>query len=254
MKGRTGLKVAALLGLLGALVLLSACGGGVSQSEFDAVNQQVAAKEQELAKAKQDLQAAQGGGQQAATLQQQLTAKEKELATAQQQLTVLQQQLKPAAPREPKRLEQKITIDMGETTDGMFFATPEGQKGGPFTLPAGKTVGIRFVNNGKKLHEFLFGRTVLKTAEGKLDGYQVNLFENVAADLFVYYPVSGKMAMVEIGGAAFEEIEVEPGTEVWMRMNFPAELKGEWEIACFVQEPGEKGHYEQGMKAKLIIG
>ncbi len=100
----------------------------------------------------------------------------------------------------------------------------------------------------EKLHEFMFGRA-LETVEGKTDGYEVNLFEKVSADLFVY--ASGKM--VEVGGANFEEIEVEPGAEVWMRMTFPPEMKGEWEIGCFVQEPNAKGHYDQGMKAKLII-
>jgi uncharacterized cupredoxin-like copper-binding protein len=221
MESRKGIKVAALLGLAGVvLALLSACGGAASQQDYDAIKQQMAAKEQEAAAAKQ-------------------------------QVTTLQKQLEPAPPREPKRLEAKITIDMGETKSDMFFATPAGVKGGPFRLPAGKTVGIHFVNKGEKKHEFLFGRTVLKTAQGQLDGYQVNLFEKVAADLFVYYYPSGKM--VEIGGAEFEEIEVEAGAEVWIRVNFPAELKGEWEIGCFVEEPGEKGHYEQGMKAKLII-
>jgi uncharacterized cupredoxin-like copper-binding protein len=222
MEGGKGIKVAALLGLVGVvLALLSACGGAASQQDYDAVKQQLAAKEQEAAAAKQ-------------------------------QVTALQKQIEPAAPREPKRLEAKITIDMGETgKDQMWFATPQGAKGGPFRLPAGKTVGIHFVNKGEKKHEFLFGRTVLKTPQGQLDGYQVNLFEKVAADLFVYYYPSGKM--VEIGGAKFEEIEVEPGAEVWIRVNFPAELKGEWEIGCFVEEPGEKGHYDQGMKAKLIV-
>jgi uncharacterized cupredoxin-like copper-binding protein len=44
-------------------------------------------------------------------------------------------------------------------------------------------------------------------------------------------------------------MEVESGVrDVWIRMNIPADLKGEWELGCFVE-----GHYEQGMHAKLII-
>ena len=221
MQRRRGAKVAWFVGLIGiGLALVTACSSVVPQApqgDNDAVNQQLKAKEQEVAAAKQEL-------------------------------VSLQQQLKPAAPREPKRLEAKQTLDMGETPTAMFFATPDGVKGGTYKLPAGKTVGMHFVNKGEKLHEFMFGRTT-KTEGGKLDGYEVNLFEKVSADLFVY--ANGKM--VEIGGANFEEIEVEPGAEVWLRASFPPEMKGEWEIGCFVQEPNTKGHYDQGMHAKLII-
>lgn len=218
MVGRIGRKAAVLTVIFGsALALLSACSSGVPQADYDAAKQQLTVKEQEVAAAKQEVAS--------------LTA-----------------QLKPAAAREPKRLEAKITVEMDEATGAMYFATPGGAQGGPFTLPAGKTVGIHFVNNGEKLHEFMFGRAV-QTVDGKVDGYETNLFEKVAADVFIY--ANGKM--VEIGGAEFEEIEVEPGAEVWMRMNFPVDLKGEWELGCFVQEPNEKGHYAQGMKAKFII-
>ena len=221
MKQRTGARVMGLVGFIGIiLALATACSSAVPptpQGDSDAVIQQLKAKEQEVASVKQEL-------------------------------VSLQQQLKPAAPREPKRLEAKQTLDMGETPTAMFFTTPEGVKGGPFRLPAGKTVGMHFVNKGDKLHEFMIGRTP-ETVDGKMDGYKVSLFEKVSADLFVY--ASGKM--VEVGGANFEEIEVEPGAEVWLRASFPAEMKGEWEIGCFVQEPNAKGHYDQGMHAKLII-
>ncbi|MBI4202882.1 MAG: hypothetical protein HY532_07220, partial [Chloroflexi bacterium] len=76
MEGRRGIKVAVLMALLGVvLALVSACGGGVSQQDYDAVKQQLAAKEQELAAR------GTGGGagpaaealrQQVASLQQQL--------------------------------------------------------------------------------------------------------------------------------------------------------------------------------------
>ncbi|MEK7873548.1 MAG: hypothetical protein AAB502_06805, partial [Chloroflexota bacterium] len=170
-----GIKRAGVLTVLGmSMALLTAC-SGVSQADYDAAKQQLGAKEQELTAAKQ-------------------------------QVTSLQQQAKPAAPREPKRLEAKITIVMGETKpSAMWFATAEGQQGGPFRLPAGKTVGLHFVNKGEKLHEFIIGRQVQLQA-GKADGYQTNLFEKVAADVFVYQ--AGKM--VEIGGAAFEELELDP--------------------------------------------
>ncbi|MFN3974473.1 MAG: hypothetical protein ACK4K2_04235 [Dehalococcoidia bacterium] len=216
----TAVAATTLLGSV--LVLLTACSGGVSRAEFDALKQQLAAKEQEV-------------------------------ATAKQQLASLQQTTVPT-PREPKRLEAKITIVMGEEKgkEEMFFATPEGVKGGPFRLPAGKTVGIHFVNKGEVTHEFMIGRT-LKLERGEAHGYEVSLLEKVAADLFAYYPVSGKMRMVEVGGAEFEEVELEPGAEVWLRIKIPEELKGEWEVGCFIKEPDKKSHYEQGMKAKLIV-
>ena len=218
LKG-THLRMAASAGFMAlALATLTACGGsGVAQADYDAVKQQLAAKEQEAAAAKQ-------------------------------QVTSLQQQLKPAAPQEPKRLEAKITLEMGETPNDMFFADSAGVKGGPFTLQAGKTVGIHFVNKGKKLHEFVIGQK-MKLVDGKPDSFEVNLLEKVVSDVFIY-PSGSK---IEVGGAEFEEAEGGPAADLWIRTNFPAAVKGEWEIACLVQEPNEKGHYEQGMKAKLII-
>ncbi|MBI4310545.1 MAG: hypothetical protein HY681_02095 [Chloroflexi bacterium] len=225
MQGKA-IKVATLTALSGvALALLSACGSGVAQQDYDTVKQQLATSEQEATAAKQ------------------------EAAAAKQQVTSLQGQLKPAAPQEPKRLEEKITVEMGETPSDMFFATSDGAKGGPFKVTAGKTVGLHFVNKSPdKTHEVLVGQKA-KVVGGSLDGYETNLFEKVAADVFVFPP--GKK--VEIGGGEFEEIEVGPGAEVWLRVVFPPEMKGEWELGCFVQESGQKGHYDQGMKAKLII-
>jgi uncharacterized cupredoxin-like copper-binding protein len=146
----------------------------------------------------------------------------------------------PAASREPGRLEAKVTIEMGD----FVFATDQGVAGGPFRVPAGKTVGIRVVNKDEMEHEILFGREV-ESKDGLPVGYKVPLFEEVSADVFVY-PSGKKVEVVtedELG-----EIELEPGAEVWIRANFPAALKGEWEIGCILP-----GHYERGMKAKLII-
>ncbi len=155
----------------------------------------------------------------------------------------------PPAPREPKRLEEKIVIEMGE----MFFATAQGVKGGPFKVPAGKTVGIRITNKGAVEHEIIFGREVefkeKEVAGRKImvpDGYKVNLFEDVDADIFVY--PAGKKIEIKTEGK-FAEIEMEAGApDVWIRTKFPAKVKGEWEIGCFVP-----GHYEAGMKAKFIV-
>jgi len=89
----------------------------------------------------------------------------------------------------------------------------------------------------------MIGRTA-KGADGGHE-YPELLTELVPSDLFFYY---GKVK-AEVEDSLFGELEVEPGVnDIWLRMVIPAELKGEWELGCFVE-----GHYEQGMKAKLII-
>lgn len=139
-------------------------------------------------------------------------------------------------PREPKRLEERITIEMGEH----FLADAKGVRGGPFKVSANKTVGIHVVNKGTVDHELLFGREV------KVGGdYKTNLFENIPVDAFAY-PSGKKIEVATEGKVA--ELELEPGADVWLRVTFPESAKGEWEIGCFVE-----GHYEAGMKAKFVI-
>lgn len=112
-------------------------------------------------------------------------------------------------------------------------------------MPAGKTVGIYIVNKGVLEHEIMFGRE-MEMEEGKAHGYHHSLFEDIPVDVFVY--PSGKKIEVETEGT-LEEIELEAGAPgVWLRVKFPAEAKGVWEIGCFVP-----GHYEAGMKAQFII-
>lgn len=139
----------------------------------------------------------------------------------------------------PKRLETAVEIDMYE----FYFANPQGEKNPVYRLPAGKTVGIHIHGEGAIVHELAIGRTA-KAADGGYE-YQQLLTELVPSDLFFYY---GKVK-AEVEDSMFGELEVEPGVkDIWLRMTIPAELKGEWELGCFVE-----GHYEQGMKAKLII-
>lgn len=144
---------------------------------------------------------------------------------------------------QPKRLEAVIEIDMGE----FYFANPAGEKNPLFTLPAGKTVGIHFHNEGMIVHELMIGRMAKDEAQhGEYHGeYHQLLTKLVPSDLFFYYG----QAKVEIEDATFAELEADSGIrDIWIRINVPAELKGEWEIGCFVE-----GHYEQGMKAKLLV-
>lgn len=149
----------------------------------------------------------------------------------------------------PKRLETIVEIDMNEFS----FATPDGLRNPTFTIPVGKTVGIHLHNEGAVMHELVIGRKPVKFAETDVsgtkvlvpDGYNTLLFDDLAADVFFYY---GEVK-AELGGARFEELEMEPGIkDVWLRLQFPPELAGEWEIGCFVP-----GHYEAGMHATLIV-
>lgn len=136
---------------------------------------------------------------------------------------------------QPKRLESVIEIAMYE----MYFATPQGERNPTFRLPAGKTIGIHIHNEGTVMHEFVIGRNM---KEGE---YQQVLTKLVPADIFYYYGQTKS----EVGDAEFGELEVEPGLrDIWVRIKIPAELKGEWELGCLAE-----GHYEAGMKAKLII-
>jgi uncharacterized cupredoxin-like copper-binding protein len=136
----------------------------------------------------------------------------------------------------PKGLEAVIEIDMRE----FDFASPQREKNPTFRLPSGKTVGIHIHNEGAILHELALGRKVKGT-----EGYSEVLTQMVPVDVFFYYG-QGK---AELEGAKFSELEVDSGIkDIWLRLVIPGELKGEWEIGCFVE-----GHYEQGMHTRLII-
>lgn len=169
------------------------------------------------------------------------------------QLADLQKQLNPE-PREPGHLEARITIVMNEEAGGntMYFATPEGVKGGPFRVPSGKVVGIHFINkSASEEHEILFGRNP-QIGNNETTDYTVNLFKELGADVFTY--PSGKKVEVATE-AELLELELEPGADLWVRATFPAEMKGEWEIGCFVapDQQGAKNHYDRGMHGKFII-
>lgn len=140
---------------------------------------------------------------------------------------------------QPSRVEQTVFITMGDD----FLADASGVHGGAFHINAGQTIGIHVQNDGTVLHEIMFGRTVAYE-DTMAHGFEELLFEDVAADVFVYQPAKTEVA-TERGLA---EIEVGPGGQVWIRATFPDELKGTWDIGCFVP-----GHFEEGMKATLII-
>jgi hypothetical protein len=72
----------------------------------------------------------------------------------------------------------------------------------------------------------MIGRTIMT---GEEHGYEQVLTELVPSDLFFYY---GDVK-AEVEDTEFGELEVEPGVrDIWMRLNIPEELKGEWEVGC----------------------
>lgn len=144
-----------------------------------------------------------------------------------------------ATAREPKNLEARITIVMGDSSAGMYYGPAKGKPSASFAVPAGKTLGIKVVNRGTLEHELVFGRKY----DAASREFRQNLFGSLSADLFVFKPVK-----MEIGGATFGEIEVEPGGELWLRTLFPQKLKGTWEISCMIE-----GHREAGMVASFVI-
>lgn len=94
-----------LLGLgLFAGFILSACSSGVPQADFDALKQQISAKEREIAGLQDQLQAAKASGQQVTVLQGQLTAKEKEVADLKSQLQTAQ-----SAARQVSTLREELS-------------------------------------------------------------------------------------------------------------------------------------------------
>lgn len=136
----------------------------------------------------------------------------------------------------PKNITSVIEIDMGDH----YFGNAQGLKNPTFTLPAGKIVGIHIHNEGTVLHEIVIGRTVKKDGD-----YEQTLTELIPSDIFFYYGT----ARAEIGGATYGEVEVDKDMrDVWIRLNVPENLKGEWELGCFVPE-----HYDKGMHAKIIF-
>jgi len=134
----------------------------------------------------------------------------------------------------PARLEAVVEMDMAEWQ----FGAPV------FRVPVGKTIGFHLHNEGVVLHELAIGRGP-EVVNGVTEGYATNLFTELKSDLFFYWGGS----RVELEGARFEELEVDPGLQdIWIRLAIPEELAGEWEIGCFTP-----AHYEAGMHATLIV-
>jgi len=117
-------------------------------------------------------------------------------------------------------------------------------------IPADRPVTLVFVNKGVVEHEFMVGRRAVN------GDFEVDLLANVNVEMG-----SEDMADHDDTGAAPHDhpgmdVQDDHGTMVLTgpgmrgRMTFvlPGDLRGEWEMACFIP-----GHYDGGMHGTVIV-
>ncbi len=110
------------------------------------------------------------------------------------------------------------------------------------TLPAGRSVLVTLRNDGRIVHQWRVGRTLLPRG-----GYEDDLLAKMDPEV-----VSGTgYRLVQPGegpAGGGVSIELQPGAAVTLRLAVPADATGTWEMGCFVP-----GHYQAGMKAPLRV-
>ena len=128
------------------------------------------------------------------------------------------------APRVADASGQSLEVELGT----FFF------KADPIVLKAGDRVTLKLDNKSAIEHEFMAGRT--SVASG---GYAEDLFKDVKVEV-----VGDKT--VGDHGASFGVL-VAAGKTAQLRFTVPV-AQGTYEIGCFLP-----GHYQAGMKGKLVI-
>lgn len=118
-----------------------------------------------------------------------------------------------------------VEIEMGN-----FFFKPE-----TIRVKVGERVTLRLMNRATVEHEFMAGRQP-NPGEG---GYAEDLFKGVE--------VAASGGKAERGHGGGFELEVERGKTAELTFTAP-DRKGTYEIGCFVP-----GHYQAGMKGKLVV-
>ncbi len=112
------------------------------------------------------------------------------------------------------------------------------------SLPAGSSVLVTLRNDGRIVHEWRVGRTLLPGG-----GYEDDLLAMMEPEVLSgrgYRLVEPEEAAA--GGPGGVSIEVAPGAAVTFRLAVPADATGTWEMGCFVP-----GHYQAGMKGALRV-
>jgi uncharacterized cupredoxin-like copper-binding protein len=121
-------------------------------------------------------------------------------------------------------------------------------------LKAGEEVALTIKNAGSVEHEWAAGRGVVNTEAEK--GYRQDLLAllkpTVTGREYELEKVSATGKNEEGEGETVKllssEVDVEPGGVATLHFTVPASAKGEWQMGCFIP-----GHYEAGMKGRLII-
>ena len=131
-------------------------------------------------------------------------------------------------------------------------------------ISAGHPVTLVFVNTGVVQHEFMAGRTAMN------GDFETDLFANVEVEMGSAEAADHKhadaaphdhpepAAHVHADPAQHAHAEgqdshdtmvvVEPGARGSMTFELPTDLRGEWEMACFIP-----GHYDGGMHGSVIV-
>ncbi len=118
-------------------------------------------------------------------------------------------------------------------------------------LAIGEEVVLTIRNEGRVAHEWLAGGGLVRTYEEK--GFRKDLFALLTPKL------DGRHYSLERTGfrAPGQDeparristgVQIQPGGEVRLIFTVPSSAKGEWEMGCLFP-----GHYESGMKGRLII-
>jgi uncharacterized cupredoxin-like copper-binding protein len=128
---------------------------------------------------------------------------------------------------QPRTAARTLDIQLGE-----FLFQPQEVR-----LKAGETVTLDVRNSGALEHEFMLGRGAGHDGVGHAEDFLKDLrLEARMTDGTFGEGDHGRMMLVRPGGMGQLTMEV------------PPDRKGEWEMACFLP-----GHYEGGMKGRLIV-
>lgn len=132
----------------------------------------------------------------------------------------------------PDRAETDVRFTMAD-----FRLTPASA-----TVPAGEPVTLTFVNEDDVAHDLSFGRMLIAT-DGRPSSFADDLLTMIARTV---EPPSALL----VGADGAPVVMVAPGSTVVMRVEFPQDLRGTWEIGCF-QSGG--CHQIAGIHGALIV-